>query len=307
MPSVTFTSFPSTAPGFFFDAFDKLATATITGWGPSIIFSASGTTAYGIRGSGFTFALVDGLRLMTGGTLTSIEVFSGGSTAMTLTGLNIAATTLQSAMTSDATGTDNAAIEALFLPLGWTYTGKAGRDQVLASDLSQDGTPFNLAGNDSVATGDGNDDFFFGSGNDTGFGGNGSDRLDGGRGKDSLSGDNGNDTLLGGSSADALFGGTGRDSLDGGTESDRLTGGSGDDVLTGGDGGGIDTFVFALRDGADQITDFNLAVDRINLAPGTTHSFTSSGANAILHYGTTGDQILLIGIDISQTAAITII
>lgn len=76
---------------------------------------------------------------MTGGTLTSIEVFSGGLTAMTLTGQNIFAATLQSAMNNAASGTDNASVDNLFLPLGWACTGKSGRDQILliGIDISQ--------------------------------------------------------------------------------------------------------------------------------------------------------------------------
>ena len=310
MPDVALTDFAlidfaNTPPGFFVQSIDRLTGATITGYGPSVTFLANGTTAYKFSGFGFTYALAGDTRTLTGGVLTGIEVFVNGYSAMTLTGLNLSAAALQSAITRDASGADDAAVENLFLSLGWAYTGKASRDVLRATDLSSDGTPFDLSGADTIATGDGNDDFFLGAGDDTGFGGRGGDRLDGGRGKDTLSGDAGNDTLLGGSSADILYGGAGHDALDGGSEADRLTGGTGRDTMAG--GAGRDTFVFALRDGADQISDFNPATDRIDLVAGATHHFTAAGTDTVLHYGSFGDQILLTGIDITLAGSITII
>lgn len=305
LPNVALIDFVTSPPGFFVQSIDRLTGAAITGFGPSVTFLANGTTAYKFSGSGFTYALVGDTRILTGGVLTGIEVFLNGNSAMTLTGLSLSATSLQNAIDSDAAGTDNAAVENLFLPLGWAYTGKAGRDVLRASDLSSDGTPFDLAGRDTIATGDGNDDFFLGAGDDAGFGGRGGDRLEGGRGKDTLFGDAGNDTLLGGSSADTLYGGAGHDALDGGNEADRLTGGTGRDTMTG--GAGRDTFVFALRDGADQISDFNPATDRIDLVAGVAHHFTAAGADTVLHYGNFGDQILLTGIDITEASTLTIL
>ncbi|WP_108502440.1 Hint domain-containing protein [Paracoccus indicus] len=86
--------------------------------------------------------------------------------------------------------------------------------------------------------------------------GNSSDNeLVGLAGNDTITGGGGNDTLLGGADNDLLDGGTGNDTLDGGTGNDTLTGGTGDDVITG--GSGSDSFVYAVGDGLDTITDFN--------------------------------------------------
>ncbi len=83
------------------------------------------------------------------------------------------------------------------------------------------------------------------------------------------------DRLLGRSSADTLSGGGGDDFLHDGAGADRLTGGAGADV-----------FVFSSDTSTDQITDFELGVDRIDLsdwgriysADALTITATSSGA-----------------------------
>ena len=129
--------------------------------------------------------------------------------------------------------------------------------------------------------------------------------LTAGTGRDSLHGDGGNDTLLGGAGVDMVAGGPGNDSLDGGFESDLLAGGLGDDTLAGGTGS--DTFLFAPRNGQDRIDDFTPGIDQIDLAAGVAHAFAASGADTILTYGKSDDQILLIGVDISETVLISII
>ena len=115
--------------------------------------------------------------------------------------------------------------------------------------------------------GQGGDDTITGNaGHDMLFGGSGNDRLLGGDGDDQLSGGSGRNEgwLLGSDSAknaDTLFGGAGHDVLFGFAGADFLDGGTGDDQLTG--GGGRDTFLF--NGGHDQITDFQLGVDRLQL------------------------------------------
>ncbi|AUB43625.1 Ca2+-binding protein, RTX toxin-related (plasmid) [Nostoc flagelliforme CCNUN1] len=85
-------------------------------------------------------------------------------------------------------------------------------------------------------------------------------------GQDTIAGNLGNDQLSGGDGNDTLFGGIGDDQLLGGTGNDRLYGGNGKDVLTG--GYGADTFVLALGEGTDSITDFELGKDKLALSGG---------------------------------------
>lgn len=76
------------------------------------------------------------------------------------------------------------------------------------------------------------------------------------------------DTHTGTVRQDVLVGGDGHDHLDGGAAADRITGGKGNDVMTGGTG--RDAFLFDGKSGQDDITDFELGVDRFELADGAT-------------------------------------
>ena len=142
------------------------------------------------------------------------------------------------------------------------WVGSAYADRI---KLSEDDATANR-----LLLGTGNDNVAGGGGNDTLSGGSGSDTLAGGLGNDQLFGDNGNDVLMGGVGADTLYGSAGADTLTG--------------------NGAADVFVFNRADlqgaGAatwnDTITDFNPAVDRIDiraLTGGTyelTHSYNAS-------------------------------
>lgn len=131
-----------------------------------------------------------------------------------------------------------------------TIYGGGGADTILGG-----------TGDDMLYGGDSNDDMRGHSGKDSMFGGDGNDSLTGGDGGDTLRGGNGNDTLSGEAGADDIRGHSGADILSGGSGKDIIRGGTGRDELTGGNG--ADTFVFALNDGHDTITDFNQGVDLI--------------------------------------------
>ena len=105
-----------------------------------------------------------------------------------------------------------------------------------------------------------------GNGNDTLSGTSGRDLLNGGNGSDTLSGGNGNDILNGGNGNDFLYGGISNDVLVGGNGDDLLNGGQGNDTLTGGNG--RDSFVLAVREGTDTITDFKNDTDFLALSGG---------------------------------------
>jgi Ca2+-binding RTX toxin-like protein len=111
-------------------------------------------------------------------------------------------------------------------------------------------------------SGDGGDD------NITGRFGN--DTISGGTGNDSIQGQDGNDRIAGDQGNDILIGDAGSDYLEGGQGNDQLTGGLGNDTLNG--GAGSDTFVFSSfgpffdRElGVDKISDFSVAIDKIQL------------------------------------------
>ncbi len=99
-----------------------------------------------------------------------------------------------------------------------------------------------------------------------------------------LQGSAGNDTLTGTAADDLIFGAGGADTLTGGAGDDIIYGGAGADKLSG--GAGADVFVFDADLAQDQILDFELGTDKIDLgrwgrlydASSLTITPTSSGA-----------------------------
>ncbi|NET35960.1 MAG: hypothetical protein F6K19_28690 [Cyanothece sp. SIO1E1] len=146
-------------------------------------------------------------------------------------------------------------------------------------------------GADTLAGGLGDDEIFGDDGadtlrgdlNDSSPGGTigGNDTISGGAGDDAIGGKAGDDSLLGGIGDDTLFGDDG---------DDILQGGLGNDVLTGDDfsgGTGSDTFVLAIGEGTDTITDFQVDVDFIGLAAGLSFgqlSISQDGDNALIGF-----------------------
>jgi len=76
----------------------------------------------------------------------------------------------------------------------------------------------------------------------------------------------GDDKVLGTNVADTLNGLGGNDFISGVAGNDSLIGGAGNDTLKG--GGGQDTFFFGAANGQDQINDFVVADDKIQIAAG---------------------------------------
>lgn len=79
-----------------------------------------------------------------------------------------------------------------------------------------------------------------------------------------LLGTGGDDILVGTAADDLLVGRVGDDRLSGGAGADILLDGAGQDVLTG--GAGADTFVLAADGALDRITDFDPAMDALDLS-----------------------------------------
>lgn len=79
-----------------------------------------------------------------------------------------------------------------------------------------------------------------------------------------ITGNSADNILNGGGGNDFLYGNAGTDSLLGGDGDDWLYGGNGNDILTGGNGN--NTFVYkAMTDAGDQISDFKVGNDKLNL------------------------------------------
>ena len=135
---------------------------------------------------------------------------------------------------------------------------------VTATDLTEDMFYLPDGSRTSYTIGNSDDETLTGgAGRDRIFGEEGNDTISGGEGHDWLFGGEGDDALDGGEGNDLLMGGEGADTLTGGMGDDMLIGGEGDDTLTG--GAGADTFVFGEDSGADTITDFDTANDKIHL------------------------------------------
>lgn len=229
---------------------------------------------YTLRGGRFTY---DDDGNLTGGKLGGFtaELRPGYSIIFRKMGLEVS--DILDALAAETTTPD--ALESLLYPLGWTMVANASAERFTSGDLTANGIPMNLDGDDKVRLGYGNDQFDAGAGDDIVRGGGLSDTLNGGDGNDSLFGGSHDDVLRGDAGDDSLFGGGKRDSLDGGTGDDTLNGGQRQDTLTGGEG--ADTFVFDALADIDIITDFEPGVDVIHL----------SGDAPTFEEGTTGVRV----------------
>ena len=100
--------------------------------------------------------------------------------------------------------------------------------------------------------------------------------INGGSGHDLITMIGGSGTALGEAGNDTITGTAGDDTIDGGNATDHLTGGLGDDQLTGGIG--ADTFVFCANcdEGQDTITDWDRALDILNMT-----GITDAGATGL--------------------------
>ena len=145
---------------------------------------------------------------------------------------------------------------------------------------------------------DGDDWIQAGLGDDSVWGSHGNDWI---RGDDDYSVEGGDDMLYGGPGHDLIFGNGGDDRLFGGTDNDQLVGGDGDDLLRGSLGhdiltgdAGSDSFVLAIDEGLDIITDFEIDSDLLVLYTGVssdTISITQLDSNTAL---SVGDETLAI-------------
>ena len=286
MPDIVFAPGVTSSPVAWINLFNNLGSVPMTIFTPTqIVFTAgAGNPTFVVDGS--AFAMTAG-GVISNGTIDAIEFRNFFVTQVTFTGLSLSAPALQEAAFLDGAGVDNTAVEALLLPLGWTFNGANNADILLTTSVSSDGVPLNFSGNDKFLLAGGDDNVWMGDGNDQGAGGTGRDTINGGVGNDKVAGNAGNDRLIGDAGADTITGGTGQD---------RLSGGN-----------GKDTFVFKLGDGSDRIDDFDLINDKIDLAPGVMHSFVNIGGDVAIDYGLGGDRILLNGVSFGDAGSILFI
>ncbi|MEM9750121.1 MAG: cadherin-like domain-containing protein, partial [Pseudomonadota bacterium] len=207
-----------------------------------------------------------------------------------------------------------------------TLSGGAGNDSLFGfsgADLIEGGDGDDkLDGNGLASQPDGDDTLRGDGGSDILFGGRGDDLVEGGTGDDELSGNQDDDTLNGGDGMDSIFAQFGDDLADGGAGDDLIFGGQddGDDTLIGGagtdtlfGGQGADVFVYRTGDGADDIRDFGLGADVLNLSGLTGVSnfgdilarASDGGLGVTLDFSDLngGDQILLRGVTTADLAA----
>jgi len=113
-----------------------------------------------------------------------------------------------------------------------------------------------------------------GDGNDTGTGGggDGTNEQDGTSGDDDISGTSGNDSINAQEGDDSVDAGDGNDTIDGGAGEDTLTGGAGEDVFKFSDRTHSVDDNGANNNRYDEITDFEVGIDKIDL---TGLGFTS--------------------------------
>lgn len=156
-----------------------------------------------------------------------------------------------------------------------------------AAQLSTSLFDYNSGGNDSICAGSGDDTIYGDSefirtpggeesfsltsreilldsseggesqgGNDTIYGESGNDLIYAGGGKDYVNGGSGNDLI---------YGGDGSDTINGDTGNDTIVADGGYDYLSGGLSG-VDVFVFTCETDGATITDFQKAIDKIDLS-----------------------------------------
>lgn len=244
----------------------------------------------------FTIGMADD-----GLTIDSVTVEDAGSTVLTMTDIGVDNLLYQLAIVSELFVSDPAAIENLFMPLGWDYKGNSHDDILLPGTVNADGVLINLSGDDVVRLRKGNDQFDLGDGDDKGYGGKGSDEIWGGAGDDLLKGGKGKDTLHSGTGNDELYGGKGKDTLIADSGDNILTGGKGDDMLVGGDG--ADTFVFKAGHGDDVVENYEVGVDIVQFADLNSLVYTEVGDDVLIEYGS--GSVLVLDTDLADFGIIS--
>lgn len=122
--------------------------------------------------------------------------------------------------------------------------------------------------------------------------GSGNDLIEGNAVRNRLIGKSGDDVIKGAQGNDVIKGSGGNDKLFGNTGNDRIDGGMGRDILIG--GGGADVFVLKANSSVDRVKDFQLGVDRIEIADAGFATLGSNGrGRLVVDYGDSGARLVL--------------
>lgn len=279
MANVSFSSDVTGSPLSVLDYLDIIALQATT------VFQSNEQIVREFGSLTLTWGLTD-----EGITIDSLTVEENGETIMTMTDIGVDLLIYQLTIVSELFLGDQAAVENLFMPIGWDYEGNNNDDILLQGATNADGVLINLSGNDVVHLYGGNDKYDLGDGDDIAYGGNGKDELWGGAGDDILKGGRGKDTLDGGTGNDILKGGKGRDTLIANSGDNKLVGGKGNDQLIGGDGS--DKFVFKTGHGDDVLTNFDAIADTLVFHTAETLVYTVVGSDVLIEYGS--DSVLVL-------------
>lgn len=273
--------------------------STITAQSPDTFTLSNGAgLSVTLSGTGFTYTIVAGITVLSGGTVADIAVSQGGIVVGTLE-INEPATTLTTALLDEVFGVDPLAIENLILPQDYNIVGTNGADSVdaglfFANPIAPDGVAYVPTGVIQFLLGGGADVFQGSDGADIVYGGFGWDNIKGGDGDDLIFGENGYDVLFGGAGVDALYGGNGKDSIrggndddivDGGNNNDKLWGDAGNDVING--GGGNDKLYGGV--GNDELIG-GWGNDTLSAGAGDDRLFGGGGADIM--NGNNGDDLI---------------
>lgn len=167
-------------------------------------YTVNGSTiSYEVGGTGFSYAVINGVTTVVSGTVQRVDVAINGVSQGRATA-NVPISDVIEARNAEDAG-DPFAVERLIVDRN--FSGSLFRqdiDQIApeGSTFGFDDAPFVLPGNDSLSFGSGRVDFYSGPGNDHLSSGAADDRLSGGPGDDVLSGGGGGDELIGGAGTD---------------------------------------------------------------------------------------------------------
>jgi hypothetical protein len=169
MPTLTVTNPVANIYQVFRDLSSLENATIIEPAGSSELILQFGSRRISLEGSGLTTSTVNGVKKISGGTITGIKTgeHEGSFTQQfAIGGLNLSAGTLRTAIDQENAGQSNTAIEDLFLKMTWDVTGTAGKDAAV-TQYSVDGVEAVITGGTTWTMGNEADTVLGGNGNDT--------------------------------------------------------------------------------------------------------------------------------------------
>ena len=115
---------------------------------------------YTLTGTGFTTTVIGGETYINSGTADRIDIAITGVATYSYADLGVDGARLRNLLLVDCAGTDNTALERLFLALNWTIQGTSGVDQHTGAEISLDGISLMPTGRNTCYFGDGADQVY---------------------------------------------------------------------------------------------------------------------------------------------------